>query len=230
MSNLIEPEDCLGPDEYINFDHPVVAEFAARHGAMIEDDKKRAIALYYAVRDEIRYNPYSVDLRPDGMRASGTIESGEGFCITKGVVLAAVLRANGIPARLGFADVKNHLASQRLLDQMGNDLFVYHGYTDVFVGGKWVKATPAFNLSLCEKFGVLPLEFDAEADSIFHPFDESGRQHMEYVHDRGVFVQLPRDDIAKAFRETYPGMENAWGAGTAVGDMEAEAVTERLRD
>ena len=64
---------------------------------------------------------------------------------------------------------------------MGTDLFVYHGYTDLCLDGKWVKATPAFNLALCTRFRVKPLEFDGRDDSIFHPFDEDDRRHMEYL-------------------------------------------------
>jgi hypothetical protein len=87
---------------------------------------------------------------------------------------------------------------------MGSDLFVYHGYTDLHIGGKWVKATPAFNLALCMRFRVKPLEFDGTQDSIFHPFDEDNRRHMEYLRDRGVFADVPVDEIQQAFRVAYP--------------------------
>jgi transglutaminase-like putative cysteine protease len=227
---LVTPEVCLAENEFFDFNHPLVREFAARHGGGFDNDKARAVALYYAVRDEIRYNPYSIELSIDGMRASTTIEKGEGFCISKGVLLAAVLRAYDIPSRLGFADVKNHLASQRLLDQMGSELFVYHGYTDVYLDGKWVKATPAFNIELCEKFGVLPLEFDGENDSIFHAFDKGGRQHMEYVNDHGVFETLPLEEISRSFRDTYPTMADVWVTGSGEGDMGAEFEVENRVD
>jgi hypothetical protein len=87
---------------------------------------------------------------------------------------------------------------------MGSDLFVYHGYTEFLLDGKWVKATPAFNLELCRRFRVKPLEWDGATDSIFHPFDEDNRRHMEYLRDRGSFADVPVDDIQKVFRETYP--------------------------
>jgi hypothetical protein len=87
---------------------------------------------------------------------------------------------------------------------MGSDLFVYHGYTDLYLDGKWVKATPAFNLALCQRFRVKPLEFDGHEDSIFHPFDEDNRRHMEYLRERGTFADVPVDTIQQAFREAYP--------------------------
>jgi hypothetical protein len=67
-----------------------------------------------------------------------------------------------------------------------------------------VKATPAFNLSLCKRFRVKPLEFDGREDSIFHPFDEDERRHMEYVRWRGEFADVPAEDIKRVFGETYP--------------------------
>jgi hypothetical protein len=62
-----------------------------------------------------------------------------------------------------------------------------------------VKATPAFNLSLCTRFRVKPLEFDGMSDSLFHPFDEDNRRHMEYVRDRGSYADVPAEEIRRVF-------------------------------
>jgi transglutaminase-like putative cysteine protease len=129
---------------------------------------------------------------------------GQGFCIGKAALLAACARASGIAARVGFADVKNHLTSPRLAKTMGSDLFVFHGYAELLVDGRWVKATPAFNLALCRKFRVKPLEFDGRSDSIFHPFDEDERRHMEYLRERGSYADVPIAEIQQAFRDAYP--------------------------
>ena len=108
---------------------------------------------------------------------------------------------------MGFADVKNHLTTPRLAEHMGgSDLFVYHGFTEFWLEGKWVKATPAFNLELCRKFRVMPLEFDGRHDSIFHPFDADDRRHMEYVRERGSHADVPVEEIKRVFRESYPGL------------------------
>jgi transglutaminase-like putative cysteine protease len=156
------------------------------------------------VRDRIRYNPFLDFSRPDVFRASSVLESGQGFCIGKASLLAACARAAGIAARVGFADVKNHLTTPRLAETMGSDLFVYHGYTEMHIDGLWVKATPAFNLELCRRFRVRPLEFDGREDSIFHAFDEDERRHMEYLRSRGVYADVPVAQIQQAFREAYP--------------------------
>jgi transglutaminase-like putative cysteine protease len=193
----------LSPARYIDSRHSLVVSFA-KENVKGESERERAVSLYYAVRDRIRYNPFLDFTDREVFRASAVLEAGQGFCVGKASLLAACARAAGIEARVGFADVKNHLTTPRLAETMGSDLFVYHGYTDLRIDGKWVKATPAFNLALCTRFRVKPLEFDGRADSIFHPFDEDDRRHMEYLRDRGVYADVPVDEIQQAFRDAYP--------------------------
>jgi transglutaminase-like putative cysteine protease len=196
-------KEYLRPASFIDSGHPAVVAFA-RKFSRGESAMERAVALYYAVRDEIRYNPFLDFSDPEAFRASAVLEAGEGFCIGKAALLAASARAAGIPARVGFADVKNHLTTPRLAETMGSDLFIYHGYTELHLEGKWVKATPAFNLALCKRFRVKPLEFDGRSDSIFHAFDEDDRRHMEYLRVRGSYADVPTAEIQDAFRDAYP--------------------------
>ena len=193
----------LSPAAYIDSGHPAVAAFA-KTSARGDTPLARAVSLYYAVRDGIRYNPFLDFSKEETFRASQCVLAGEGFCIGKAALLAACARADGIPARVGFADVKNHLTTPALRERMGSDLFIYHGYTELQLEGKWVKATPAFNVELCRRFKVKPLEFDGREDSIFHPYDEDERRHMEYLRDRGSHADVPVAEIMQAFRETYP--------------------------
>lgn len=213
----------LAATPYIDSDSASVRALAQEFGH-IQDAKKRAIAIYYAVRDRFLYDPYSIELTPKGMSASRVIERGKGFCVSKAVLLAAVARAANIPSRIGLADVKNHLATPRLRELMGTDVFFYHGYTELFIEGRWVKATPAFNIELCEKFRVLPLEFDGETDSIFHPFDADDRRHMEYVADHGQFADLPYVEWREAMLKYYPTMMRDRDGAAPGGDFAAEAA------
>ncbi len=218
-------EEYLRPTYFIDSDHPDVVTFARENSREGRTDTQNAIQLYYAVRDGIRYNPYSIEPDRASMKASRILNRRSGYCVAKAVVLAACLRSMGIPARLGFADVCNHLNTQRLRSLMGTDIFVYHGYTEIFLNGKWVKATPAFNLELCTNFNVRPLEFDGTKDSIFHPFDKAGQRHMEYVKDHGTFSDLPWDDILAESMARYPVyFETLQTRGK--GDFSAEALKE----
>jgi transglutaminase-like putative cysteine protease len=218
----------LQPTACVESDAPAVRAFVARVTEGATDARERAVRLFYAVRDEIRYDPYGVVLTEDFLRASSVLERGAGFCVAKAVVLAAGARAVGIPARLGFSDVRNHLTTERLRAQMNTDVFAFHGFTELHLGGRWVKATPTFNRSLCDRFGVKPLEFDGANDSLLHPFDTAGQRHMEYIRDRGTHLDVPFDEMRAVFAEHYPGMMTAPTA-TATGDFEREAASERPR-
>ncbi len=210
--------DTLCPTAFIDSDHPAVQAFAAEH-ARGASERERAVALVYAVRDGFRYDPYRIDLSPVGMKASTVLANGYGWCVPKATLLAAACRAAGIPARLGFADVRNHLSTERMRETMKTDLFVWHGYTDIWIEGAWRKATPAFNLALCERFGLLPLDFDGLRDSVYHAFDRAGQRHMEYVHQRGSFDDLPLAQILKTFAEVYGNM---LGSDTRPSDLQKD--------
>ena len=216
---------CLAATAAINSDHPDIVSFANDH-ARGASARERAMSIYLAVRDQVRYDPYRIDLSDHGMTASTALAQGFGWCVPKAALLAAVARAAGIPARLGFADVKNHLSTDKLRQTMQTDVFVWHGYTELWIDGAWRKATPAFNIELCEKFGLLPLEFDGVHDSLYHAFDRAGRQHMEYVNERGSFDDLPLAQIRAVFAEVYPLIN----AGQRItGDFAADAAREAGR-
>ncbi len=212
----------LVPTYFMDFDSPAVSNFAKQACRNETDPVKKAISLYYAVRDGIRYDPYSLEASRKSMKASAILNKKHGYCVAKAVLLAAVARHQGIPARLGFADVKNHLNSKRLRALMETDLFIYHGFTELYLDQKWVKATPAFDKNLCSKAGVMPLEFDGTCDSIFHAYNTRGDRHMEYVKDHGNFSDLPYDLIIKASLEKYPlYFKNLDKAGT---DFASETI------
>jgi transglutaminase-like putative cysteine protease len=214
-------EDCLKPGRFIDSDHPAVAAFAARAAAGESDPVAAAVKLYYAVRDGVLYDPYVPSDDPDTYRASAVLAKGRGYCVGKASLLAAAARTRGIPARVAFADVRNHLATPRLLELIGTDIFIYHGITELWLEERWIKATPTFNLTLCEKFRIRPLDFDGRADAVFHPFDRDGRQHMEYLRQRGSYADVPVEILMPAMLEAYPGLARI---GTAPrGDFTKEA-------
>jgi transglutaminase-like putative cysteine protease len=166
--------------------------------------KEKARELFYFVRDRIRYNPYLALCSFEDYRASKTLQRGEGFCIQKAVVLAAVARAVGIPARLGFADIRNHLAPKELTELMRTNVFYYHGYSELWLDNKWVKATPAFNVEMCDKLDIKPVEFDGSRDAVFPERNRKGELHIEYMKYHGTFADLPFKEIRRVFIDRYP--------------------------
>lgn len=193
----------LAPGYFVDSDHPDVIALAREIVGDETSARAQAALLFRAVRDRLRYDPYSVSMERDDYKASAILARPVGWCVTKAVLLCALCRAVGIPARLGFADVRNHLSSEKLLRTMGTDLFVFHGYVELWIDGVPRKASPAFNAALCARFGVPPLEFDGEHDALLQAFDGKGARFMEYVLDRGLFLDLPFEEMLRAFAETY---------------------------
>ena len=218
----------LTPSWFVNSDDPRIVALAREIVGAESDDVQRAVRLYYAVRDGIRYTAYNLDLRREAFRAAHVLATGQGWCVTKSVLLAALCRSLGIACSLGYADVCNHMATKKLLDFLGTNVFYYHGYNEIYLRGKWVKATVAFNRTLCEKARLSTLEFDGVHDSIYHPFDLAGHRHMEYLRDRGASADVPYDAIIATFGQVYPKMQQPSEEGPAAlaGDFEAEIQAE----
>ncbi len=192
------------PGDYIDAEHPDVIAFAAKHAGT--DDRETASKLYAAVRDGIRYQPYVDMADEETFRASSVLAAGYGYCVGKASLYAAACRARGVPARVGFADVTNHLTTPKLTERMGTDLFAWHGFAEVFVDGAWRKATPTFNATLCEKIGVAPLDFDGHNDALLHEFDGSGRAYMRYETIHGTFHDVPVPFLQREMARLYPAM------------------------
>jgi len=210
---------------FIDSGSPQVIAFAKKTVDGVADTGAAILRLYSAIRDGIIYDPY-VDLAdPSNYRASSVLAAGRAFCIGKSALLAASARVVGIPARVGYADVRNHLTSPRFYEKAKTDRFIWHSYTEIYLAGRWVKATPAFDRALCDRLGLKTLEFDGETDSLLQPFDRSGRQHMEYLNDRGAFADVPFDTIQADFMKYYPGLMSGHGFA---GDFRTEAVAQTM--
>ena len=209
---------------FIDSDAPSVIAFAKTTAMDATDSRAAALRLYFTIRDTITYDLYINLADPANYRASAVLTVKRGFCVGKASLLAASARALGIPARVGYADVRNHLSSPRLMETLKTDTFLWHSYAELYLGGRWIKATPAFDNALCARLGLKPLEFDGETDSLFHAFDQAGRRHMEYLNDRGSFFDVPFNTITADFVKAYPDLMS--GNGLA-GDFRSEAVADR---
>lgn len=197
-------EQYLQPAEFVNSDSEEVITFAKKAIDGATDPVEKAVKLYYAVRDGFNYNPYDIDLNKEAMKASSLLKREYGYCVEKACLLAAVARVAGIPSRLGFAKVRNHIATEKLEERLRTNVLVFHGFTELFLDGKWVKATPAFNKSLCVKLNVDSLEFNGKEDSVFQSYSKEGGQFMEYLHDYGTFADIPRDLFISELKKHYP--------------------------
>lgn len=201
---MIIMKEYLQATSFIDSEDVSVIEFAHQFTSSDKTDREKVVDLYYAVRDEVLYSPYHLVLNPKMISASLTLERKTGYCVEKSLLLAAVGRVHNIPSRLGFSIVRNHISSEKFRELLRSDKFVFHGYNEFLIDGKWVKCTPAFNKSLCEKFNVPALDFDGEADSIFQQFTGDGQQYMEYLHEYGQFADFPYELFVSELRVHYP--------------------------
>ncbi|SFQ23489.1 transglutaminase-like domain-containing protein [Pseudomonas borbori] len=200
-------KDYLLPGRYIESDDVQVVDYVQSvtgYSTVTPYPLESAVKLYYAVRDGFVYDPYENFHDLEVFSGRRVLQRGRGFCISKAALLAAGCRALSVPARLGFADVRNHLASPRMRELNNGDTFRWHCYTEIYLNDQWVKATPAFDLTLCERTGTQPLEFDGLTDSVFHEYDSGQRKHMEYITDHGVFSDVPVESVLASFRENCP--------------------------
>jgi transglutaminase-like putative cysteine protease len=214
----------------IDSDHPSVQGYARQLAGDLSEPVAQAVKLYLAVRDGIRYDPYAPFYLPEHYRASYVLQRGRSFCIPKASLLCALGRAVGIPSRIGFATVKNHLATKQLIEYLGSNVFVYHGFVEFHLEGKWVKATPAFNRELCERHRVPPLEFNGREDSLFHAYNSCNQRYMEYIEYYGTYQDIPVAAILRAWEKAYgeerirSWIEKLEGHDHSLSDFEKEDV------
>jgi len=217
--NRMFMEEYLRPTAIIDSDHVKVRNYAHDVVESGHDAVEKAVRLYLAVRDGIRYDPYAPFYRPEHYRASTVLERRQSFCIPKASLLCALGRACQIPSRVAFATVRNHLATKQLLDYLGSSLFVYHGFVEFYLEGKWVSATPAFNQELCHRHRVPPLALNGREDSLFHAYNLDNQKYMEYVEYLESCSDIPVASILEAWKKTY-GVDrvNGW-----IANLEARA-------
>ncbi|WP_300670713.1 transglutaminase family protein [Desulfoluna sp.] len=189
---------------FIDFDSIEIAEYAQEACRGAYTAREKAISLFYAVRDDIKYDLFGYEINPLYMKASNILKKASGYCVSKGLVLCAAARSVGIPARMGFADLINHQNPGKIDELLQTNIFAFHGFAELYLEGKWVRATPSFDRGLCEKLGYFTPEFDGIHDSTYPEFNLKGEKHMEYVHYYGSFPDLPVYDLLDSVKKHYP--------------------------
>lgn len=194
----------LLPTKIIDSDNPTVINYAKSVVPKnCKDHVEVAVKLYNKVRDDITYNPYVAYHLEETYQASNVINIKKGHCVSKASLLCALGRACGIPSRLGFATVKNHIATKQLIQSMGSNEFIFHGFTEFYLNNKWVIATPAFDKKTCERHRVEPLEFDGINDSKYQSYNNDQSLFMEYLGSHGSYADVPLTEMIAAFRVKY---------------------------
>jgi transglutaminase-like putative cysteine protease len=201
----------LAPGEYVDSDHPAIRQVAA---TVAGSATERARALYLTVRDSIAYStlPAAGSMRdylrdPETYRASSVLATGSGYCVSKAALYTALCRAAGIPAKVAFADVRNHhITGWRLRKALGTDLFAWHGYSEILLAGRWITVTLMFDAPLCGRMALAPAEFDGESDTLLPTVDLRGHRFFSYGAHHGSFADVPTEFLTREMPRRYPGM------------------------
>jgi len=113
----------LKASKYIDFDHPMVADKAAFLSASAGDKPAIVNSCFRFVRDEIKHS-WDFKMNPVTCKASDVLKHGTGYCYAKSHLLAALLRANGIPTGLCY---------QRLTTTNDSPPFSLHGLNAIYL-------------------------------------------------------------------------------------------------
>ncbi len=194
----------------IDADHEKILEKAMELTRGYSTSVEKAEALFYFVRDSIRYNVYMVSVFIEDFRASRVLEWGKGYCVQKAVLLAALGRAAGIPCRLAFAKIKNHKLPPKVLEWSGTDIFPRHGYNQFFLQGRWVSLAAPFDKDLCAKNGLPAVEFDGTRDAVLPERDLSGEPYIEYLKKFPPTDDLPFEWIAQRLARIVGPEKRPW--------------------
>ena len=194
----------LKPAEFIDSNDEAVKEYAHNVTRGLKYDTEKAVELFYAVRDDFKFDLNHIDLHPSKLKASALVKRGVGTDIEKSNLLAASARAVGIPSRVSFSNLRSNLTSEQLGAVLQSDLLVFHSYAELWMGNHWVKLSPVFNQEACDYLDLPPLDFGIPEEKVFAKHHKSRRKYLKYVHQYGSFPDLPYDLYISELRKYYP--------------------------
>ncbi|MDD7910804.1 MULTISPECIES: transglutaminase-like domain-containing protein [Stappiaceae] len=198
------------PGEVLDYLDPGVQNYVKHAlGRKDHSDRSVAVTLYYKIRDGIFYEVFGTDISKDGLKASGIINAGRGFCLHKAILYAACCRAASVPCRVVASKVQNHITTPSLEKLVGGKVFL-HWYNEVKVDGQWLKTAPVFNSLLCKLYKIEPLEFDGFSDAVHQPHTK-GRS-MEYLGEPTRFSNPKHSELVCLVQSQHPLMVTGKGS------------------
>ncbi|MBE0480113.1 MAG: transglutaminase domain-containing protein [Dehalococcoidia bacterium] len=220
---MLDMDRYLKSTEIIDFDTPSVRKKAEEVTKGLPNDREKAVALYYFVRDGIRHNAYAELYDISRYKASSVLEAGNGICQQKSVLLTALARAAGIPARLGYVDVNDFQLSETFKKMIGGvNVFPFHGFAELYVEGKWVHASPAYDINTCRRKRFVPVEFDGVNDAVDSRYNQDGEPHIEHLRYHGPYEDFPWEEIMSYYKE--------WASKLGLGWEELKGAGEQVRE
>jgi transglutaminase-like putative cysteine protease len=126
----------LAASRWIDLGHPLIVAKAAELAAGAPSQQVLAQRCFEFVRDQVKHS-WDYRMNPVTCKASDVLAHGTGYCYAKSHLLAALLRANGIPAALCY---------QRLSVGDKGAPYCLHGLNAVWLDGHgWYRIDPRGN-------------------------------------------------------------------------------------
>jgi transglutaminase-like putative cysteine protease len=172
--------DYLASSEFIDWQTPSVLSLARSLSCVNELETARACFLF--VRDLI---PHCCDISTSAipLKASDVLSSRTGFCYAKSHLLAALLRANGIPTGLGYV---------RLVEPRTASGFALHGFNWILLNGfDWLRIDTRGNN------GSVSTEFNPPMESLAYYPEKDEEYFVE-----GNFNK-PLSAVIEAYKKAY---------------------------
>ena len=202
-SRYPDPSLCTGPTPFITSNESSIRRCIERLDVLGRTSVERAVRVFKFVRDDIAYD-FLAKLTPQEYEASYTLRVGKGFCTQKAVLLAALGRAAGIPTALVLTDLRDDSLPERVIRAMGgSNLFEYHGLVAFHLDGRWVKADATLSPDVVRRRRYRPVEFDGRKDALLAATTLEGKPHIRYESVRGVYADLPFDEMVRVLKERF---------------------------
>lgn len=203
MTAALDPAGSIAATDVIDSDHESVRHLADELTLGAAGDVDRVKALFEWVRDEIRYDMGPVLSERSDWTASSTIDRGYGFCQQKAVLLAAFLRAVGIPSGIGIEVLLDHKIPPHFAEYMGGQHIPLHGYTLAFVEGRWQRIDATLDSALCGRKGYRVVQYAPGSDRQLPTTDLDGKPHVEHLAVLGEWSDLPDEIVAQTLALPY---------------------------
>ena len=192
MNPQMDPKSSLPPSFCIDSDAKNVREKAARLTACLNGARDKARKLFDYVRDEIRYNFAPAVYERSHFKASHALELGNGFCMQKAALYAALCRAAGIPARIGFQHLVDYKIVGPFYDMLGGNELDNHGMNAIYLDGRWIAVDATLDRALCERKNYRLVEFDGRHDALLPKTDRDGKLHFTLEKQKGFYNDTPQ--------------------------------------
>lgn len=176
----------LESSQYIDWSVAAVGEQAEQLASDNDDEESIAKACFEFVRDEIKHS-YDYLLGPITCKASDVLKYATGYCFAKSHLLAALLRANNIPAGLCY---------QRLTIENDQPPFCLHGLNAVFLNNHgWYRIDARGN-----KEGV-EASFSPPAEKLAFPVISDGESNLPEIWAEPLSVIVEVLEVRKTVTE-----------------------------